>query len=433
MPNIHDLPPEILGHILKSLHREMMKREGEVDMGLAAVCLTCKRWKDFAFSTPELWSCIEIIVDLDIKILPSYAKVSDWLSRSRNQPLSLVIMGERLRQSESTTALLQLLIAHSHRWYRISLCFGPHFGVVELPDNFLAPILESATSESLRPGFKDNHLFYEKLLRGAPALRKFTYQGYDWAYFLPNRLHLEPLRSFDLKRFLSASYALTILERGVNLQTCSLQIAGCNGPPAKPVTSSVGCLSLLVDGVDGPKEFFRFLDAWSLTNLSIIFSEPRYAYEQNTLFYILSKTHSRLSTLTITNVEIPEDKFIDCLILLSELATLRIMKPLDVTKPIENQISNKIMNLLTFQGGGSPKPLCPLLETITLELCVRADDGLLSEMVQSRHCSPNVLRKDGVAILKELDAVLPRSMHTLDEEGLKKLYEEGLRGSLKLI
>ena len=155
-------------------------------------------------------------------------------------------------------------------------------------------------------------------------------------------------------------------------------------------------------------------------------------YDHYPLFSILSKTHSRLSTLTITNVRISEDEFLNCLMLLSELTTLRILKRSDV-QPIENQINNNIMNLLTFQDEGTPRPLCLLLETITLEFCVGADDGLFFEMVQSRRCSPDVLRRNGVAILKQLDAVLPQSMHTLDEEGLKKMYGEGLRGSLKLI
>ena len=242
-------------------------------MGLTAVCLSCKLWKDLAFSTPELWSCIEIINSSSFKILPSYSKVSKWLGRSKNQPLSLVVRD--WFQSKSARASLKLLVAHSHRWHRISLCFIPHIGAVELPDDFLAPILESIVIDAPCFGFKVN-VFYEKLLRGAPALWNFVHHGH-WDDISPNGLPLEPLRSFDLGSFLSASDALMILEKGVNLRTCSLRIAGRYGPSAKPVTSSVACLSLLVKEVSGPKEFFEFLDARSLTNLSIIFSEWRAA------------------------------------------------------------------------------------------------------------------------------------------------------------
>jgi len=434
MSDINGLPPEILELILKSWHRDMMKREGEVDMGLAAVSLTCKRWKDLAFSTPELWSCIEIINDHSIGIL-SYSKVSNWLGRSKNKPLSLVIRGGCLRMHQSwlAAALLRLLVVHSHWWCCISLCFSLYFNPIKLPDNFLAPILESVTIEA--PRCRENHVFYERLLRGAPVLQKFAHKGCDWAYFSPSGLHLEPLRCFDLGRSLSASNALMILEKGVNLQTCSLRIAGSDGPSAKPVTSSVGSLSLLVEGVDGPKEFFRFLDAQSPINLSITFRERRYD-DHDTPCYILSETHSRLSTLTLTNVKIPEDKFLNCLTILSKLTTFRILKPLDVLskrKPIENQINNNIKNLLTFQSEGTPRPLCPLLETITLELCVGADDGLFFEMVRSRHCSPDVLHKSGVALLKQLDAVLSLSSHSLDKEGLEKICGDRLLGSLKLL
>lgn len=133
----------------------------------------------------------------------------------------------------------------------------------------------------------------------------------------------------------------------------------------------------------------------------------------------------------------PADKFLNCLTLLTELTTLRILKPwavLSRTKQIENQINNNIMNLLTLQGEGAPRPLSPLLETITLELCVGADDGLFFEMVRSRRYSPNVLYKSGVALLKQLDAtVLSPSIHIQDKAGLEKMYGEGLRGSLKFL
>ena len=431
MPNINDLPLEIFQLILKSLHVDMTKREGEVDIGLAAVCLTCKLWKDFAFSCPELWSCIEIINSRGFEILPSYSKVSKWLSRSKNQPLSLVI--RNFFQSKSARALLKLLVAHSHRWHRISLHFSPYFGGIELSDNFLAPILESVIIDASCLGSNIN-VFYEKLLRGAPALRNFVHRGH-WDYFTPYGLHLEPLRSFHLEGYLSASDALMVLEKGVNLQTCSLRIEGSDGLSVKPVTSSVSCLNLLVVGVDGTKEFFEFLHAPSLTNLSIIFGDWR--HDHVNLFYILSKTHSRLSTLTITNIKMPADEFLNCLTLLTKLTTLRILKPwavLSRTKQIEKQINNNIMNLLTFQGEGAPRPLCPLLETITLELCVGADDGLFFEMVRSRRCSPNLLHKSGVALLKQLDAtVLSPSIHIQDKAGLEKMYGEGLRGSLKFL
>ena len=99
---INDLPPEILGLIFMSFYEDLTG--GEVDIGLAAVCLTCKYWNDLALSTPELWSSIEIISDpihtLPISTLPSYSKVSTWLDRSQNWPLSLAVRGERLKPLE---------------------------------------------------------------------------------------------------------------------------------------------------------------------------------------------------------------------------------------------------------------------------------------------------------------------------------------------
>ena len=129
MPNINGLPPEILGLIFMSFYEDL-KGPGEVDIGLAAVCLTCKYWNDLALSTPELWSFIEIISNpkvhtLPISTLPSYSKVSTWLDRSQNWPLSLPVRGERLNPLECgfIEPILPLLLAHSHRWRRLSLGF----------------------------------------------------------------------------------------------------------------------------------------------------------------------------------------------------------------------------------------------------------------------------------------------------------------------
>jgi hypothetical protein len=138
--------------------------------------------------------------------------------------------------------------------------------------------------------------------------------------------------------------------------------------------------------------------------------------------------------LTITNLAISEDKFLDCLKLLPEsITTFEILTQLEA--PIVDYcqpVKNEILNLLTFHGDENSKTLCPLLEALTLELCVGADDGLLTNMVRSRRRSPRMLRDHGIACLKQLDVVFFRSTHSLDEEGLKEIYGEGLRGCVKL-
>lgn len=131
MLNINDLPLEMLGLIIQSFYQDLER--GEVDIGLAAICLTCKRWNDLALSTPELWSFIGMIHDpistLPISKFPSYSKVSNWLDRSQNWPLSLVVRMERFNDLEFTSvnAILPLLVAHSHRWRRVSLGFCDWF------------------------------------------------------------------------------------------------------------------------------------------------------------------------------------------------------------------------------------------------------------------------------------------------------------------
>ncbi|EDR06580.1 uncharacterized protein LACBIDRAFT_328832 [Laccaria bicolor S238N-H82] len=112
MLNINDLPLEMLGLIIQSFYQDLER--GEVDIGLAAICLTCKRWNDLALSTPELWSFIGMIHDpistLPISKFPSYSKVSNWLDRSQNWPLSLV-----LTRTGGVVSLLVFVIGSDRR------------------------------------------------------------------------------------------------------------------------------------------------------------------------------------------------------------------------------------------------------------------------------------------------------------------------------
>lgn len=441
MPNINGLPPEILGLIFMSYYQDL--KPGGIDKGLAALCLTCKRWNDLAVSTPELWSFIEIIRQPS-GLAISYSKVSTWLDRSRNCPLSLVVRAERLNpfQSPSIKALLPSLLAQSYRWCSVSLGFGDWFQPtdVHLPHTFTTPILESV--EVICDGNKevDHDVLYERLLDGCPALRSYTsnQRGHYQTDLPPNYSFWEQLKNFEVVEPTNTANALILLGRAINLHSCYLTIGPDHyGKPQspQPVTSPIKKLTINTHTASGSREnvqqFFHFLDAPNLTDLSIIFMLGRHGMTIATLYDILSRPRLRLSSLTLRNLELSNDNFIDCLTYLSEsITTFRVLRMPE--GPVYGGIKNGTIDLLTFQGEGNPKALCPLLETLTLELCVRADDGLLARMVRSRRRSPRTLRDNGIALFKRLDVVFywPQ-WHTSDEEELKEMYGEGLRGGVK--
>ena len=444
MPTINGLPPEILGLIFTSFYQDL--KRGEVDIGLGAVCLTCKRWNDLAVSTPELWSFIEIITDpiytrpSPISILPSYSKVSTWLDRSQSWPLSFAVIGQWFDPWEvrSVQAILPLLVAHSYRWRRVSFGFYDWFQPihVHLPHTFIAPILESV--EVICDSYLErDHIFFGRLLRGCPALRSFTSneRGNYLTPSLPDHLPWEQLRNFEVANPINAANALMLLRRAVNLHSCCLKIGLVRNSrrSLKPVTSPIKFLTMNIYAGPGYGEnvklFFRSLDACNLTSLSIGFRLGD-SMTRDIVSDVLSKPHLRLSSLTLRDLAILEDEFLNCLTLLSEsITTLRILRMSE--GPIYEAVKNKTINLLTFHGEGSPKPLFPLLETLALELCVGADDGLLARMVRSRRRSPRTLRDHGIALLKRVDVVFAHSTHRLDEEGLKEMYGEGLQGHVK--
>jgi len=306
---------------------------------------------------------------------------------------------------------------------------------MHLPHTFIAPILESV---EVFGGYNDerDHIFYRSLLRGCPALRSYTSNRRGLYELPPDYIPWEQLRNLEIADPINVANALMLLGRAVNLHSCYLTITPdyIRTHSLKPVTSPIKILT--IDAANSwqtgedVKQFFLFLDARNLTNLSVTFLLRQYT-THDILSDILSKPRLRLSSLTIRNLAISEDKFLDCLTLLSESITaLEILRDSE-EEPIYGVVKNKIINLLTFHGEGSPKPLFPLLETLTLELCVEADDGLLTHMVRSRRRSPDTLRDHGIALLKRLDVVFVHSTHSLDEEGLKEMYEEGLRGGVK--
>ena len=136
-----------------------------------------------------------------------------------------------------------------------------------------------------------------------------------------------------------------------------------------------------------------------------------------------------------------ESQLMDCLRLLSpSITTLKILTDTSLKASdihIFEVFTNIVLESLTFRDiSAGSELLCPALENLTLCRCVGADDGFLSDMIQSRHgSSPTAvdrLSTANVAILRYLEVGFDANTHPTDLTRLSELYREGLRGGIWL-
>jgi len=133
-----------------------------------------------------------------------------------------------------------------------------------------------------------------------------------------------------------------------------------------------------------------------------------------------------------------ESKLMECLRLLSLSLTtlgLRTRPPAYDSDDIRHLevVTNNVLDSLTYHNSKS-ELLCPVLESLTLERCIDSDDGVLSDMVQSRRWLSRTAAVNGQAspsTLRHLDVVFVTSTHPGDQKRLTEFYREGLSGAVR--
>ncbi|RDB25659.1 hypothetical protein Hypma_006246 [Hypsizygus marmoreus] len=82
----------------------------------------CGHWRQVVLSTPALWA--RVVVQIQFRYRPSYTSIVNlWLERSHSFPLDLYLLDSRCTISRlNPDPVLELLLAHAHRWHTISWC-----------------------------------------------------------------------------------------------------------------------------------------------------------------------------------------------------------------------------------------------------------------------------------------------------------------------
>lgn len=143
---VNQLPPEILASIfllVPSRGIELAARSPH-PWGLA---LVCNRWKDVAFSTPQLWS--NITVELDpVRVskinVRGDALVAAWklcIQRSGDYPLTITLSASSDEAMAFVPTLLEPLVDYTERWDNITFDF---------PIDILLPFIPNPDLQYLR-------------------------------------------------------------------------------------------------------------------------------------------------------------------------------------------------------------------------------------------------------------------------------------------
>lgn len=443
-----DLPPEILSLIFKLVHQNLKTQKGAVLKGMRTLSTTCKDWHQLASSIPELWSYIDIMVNHREVITHSHlSAIITFLELSRDAPLSLTLeflVNPQVPNPIASliVAVFHLLLHNFHRWQSISS--KTSFEPPPIPKGVVALFLEHIDVRFYLPDNLQEAKYCTDLVAAAPNLRSYVENGSD--YDIPAKMPWSQLHKFVFSEPVLPLDALSFLDRAKSLEVfCSAMASSPDSlaelPPFR-TTSMIRSMTLAGWRLREVDAFLSRLDTPNLDTLDLIFlansltramvSKLRLRCSLGIFPFLLSASDSfRLSSLGLNNLMIDESEFIKCLRILSpSLTDLRIriqgfLPPLDV-------VSNNVLKSLTCYGSTQPEALCPSLRSLTLDRCVSADDGILSDMVRSRRLVVNT-SSTGVTLttLRRLDVVFTIHTHPADEKRLNELYENGLRGAVK--
>lgn len=120
------LPTEILQQIFKSCLPNDRYVIPHILSAPLLLCQICRRWRDIAQATPELWSSIDVH-DWGVWTADFYtAMVARWLAAARTRPLAVSVVclqkWDWFRQHDPTqSGLFRLLASHSARFHDLHI------------------------------------------------------------------------------------------------------------------------------------------------------------------------------------------------------------------------------------------------------------------------------------------------------------------------
>ncbi|KAJ7267319.1 hypothetical protein C8J57DRAFT_1469570 [Mycena rebaudengoi] len=220
------LPPEVTSEIfcwcLPSTPAPVFLRPDPAAPPLVLVAI-CRRWRNIALATPQLWSSLEI------RLGPSMTRnenicllLERWLSRSASHPLCLLL--DDTKSADSTpTSLYDTVVQHAHRLQHLKLVLE-HRHLARYLDNFHGgyPLLESLYFFTASAG---TYALSLAAIQSSPRLRILEADGATLHPF-PHDIPLWSQLTRFVSRHMRLAQGWVVLTRTSSLEECSLVLVG---------------------------------------------------------------------------------------------------------------------------------------------------------------------------------------------------------------
>jgi len=117
---IHKFPPEIASRIFIQYAPRSMSRYKEDRSTPLRLGAVCRKWRQLAWATPQLWS--SLVVEVEALGEHPLQLISEWLERSGSLPLTIRFIHLSAKQAHGVyPEVTNILNKHSARWYDMYL------------------------------------------------------------------------------------------------------------------------------------------------------------------------------------------------------------------------------------------------------------------------------------------------------------------------
>lgn len=404
------LSPEILSAIFIESHHSFDNSRSRRPRAYGAPLVwmgVCKRWKDIALTSPQLWACLEFSLSPNNNSSLDLLMVGEWLARAKSCPLSLT-----LEYSGTYHPVINVFKSHCHHWQHIDFLLpGEIYASIDPANGSLAML------RTLKISFHRSWL--SPPLQGfehAPLLCNFTLGSglvsdrikVPWSQLTQFSIHLQP-RDFDILHYLP------------NVVELSLRFGGCVWPAVSsisPITFlRLRTLQVKSRGVRDDNDT-PFLDYFVLPALCDMTFECDAKSSTSWGPQVLSfvSRSSTIECITLRNAHLTHDE------LVASIRALPLLQKLLIDEEERSDyVTNDFLHLLRV-GPGNPEPLAPKLTFIGIYgFYYQFDDEVFVDMVESRWRLAHP-----VANLKTVSLRLERTLERKAAARLDKMKEEGL-------
>ncbi|KIM38128.1 hypothetical protein M413DRAFT_30277 [Hebeloma cylindrosporum] len=361
------LPPEIASLIFSlSLQKEDYEPDKYTLSRLPTAFLLasmCRRWRQLARSTPELWSTMSFtLVKPNTNTLPPLQFISDWLRLSGSLPLTLWIIEEACYNLhwETCPSVVDAINQHSGRWHKVVLHLHKqhfiHFRGIASPSNLydLEIILDEGYHETP---------FFSMISRPSPV-----HLTIDSCLSASIDIAWSHLTCITL-RWLPAEECVRALKLGPLLESCTLSclIGDYDSWPPQPrlIFRHVHLRKLFISEAEGHL-LPGFIDLVEFPSIEELSCAPSYGLMKKSLIPFLQRSGNRLKRLKvlidILDVPNTSSALIELLHTVPYLQNLEC-QVLMMSAKLSNMIASDLFRALSWAPPILPKLQCLVIRS----------------------------------------------------------------------